>query len=97
MFGQSKWDLTPDSKKALDDVVAILKNKPTLKLQIDGYASEEGDYYVNLGVSNARANAVKDYIASRGIDPKRLKMAYHGADKSQGEQTKNRRVELTLF
>jgi outer membrane protein OmpA-like peptidoglycan-associated protein len=84
----------------LDKVADILKQDQSLHLQIDGYASKEGDRFVNLGVSNARANAVHDYLVSKGIDKSRLKVAYYGADKlltgEDGKQAVNRRVELKL-
>jgi len=86
---------------ALDKVADILRSNPALRLRIDGYASKEGEHYINLGLSSMRANAVRDYLVSKGIDKSRLKVAYYGADKlittDNGKQAVNRRVELTLF
>ena len=99
-FKQSQTDLSPEAMAALDKVAEILRNKPSLRLQIDGYASKEGEHYINLGLSNSRANAVRDYLLSKGIDKSRLKTAYYGADRlitgDLDKQHVNRRVELTL-
>ena len=101
MFNQSQAVLSPASMAALDAVVDLLQRNPALHLQIDGYASKEGEHYINLGLSNERANAVRDYLASKGIEKTRLRVAYYGADKlltnDPSKQATNRRVELTLF
>jgi len=100
-FKQSQSDLSKESMDALDKVADILRGNAKLRLQIDGYASKEGDHYINLGLSNSRANAVRDYLVSKGIDKSRLKVAYYGADKlittDDGQQHVNRRVEMRLF
>ena len=100
-FNQSQFDLSPAAMSALDAVANLLQRSPSLHLKIDGHASKEGDRYVNLGLSNSRANAVKDYLVSKGINENRLQVAYFGADipltTDPAKQALNRRVEMKLY
>lgn len=100
-FGQSEFELNAAGKKVLDGVVTILKNNPNLKLRIEGHASQEGDHYVNLALSNSRALSVRNYLISKGIDAKRLKAFWYGNDRpvtsDPAKQALNRRVELTPY
>ncbi len=101
MFKQSQSDLSPEAMSALDAIAGLLQQNPSLHLQIDGHASKEGEHYINLGLSNSRANAVKDYLASKGIDKARLAVSYFGSDvlltNDPAKQAMNRRVEMKLF
>lgn len=100
-FAQSEYTLNAAGKKVLDQVVTILKNNPNLKLRIEGHASQEGDHYVNLALSNSRALSVKNYLVSKGIDVKRLKAFWYGNDRpvtdDPARQAQNRRVELKPY
>ena len=103
LFKQSQFDLSPEAKSALDAVAAILQSNSSMNLKIDGHASKEGDHYVNLGLSNSRANAVRDYLVSKGIDKSRFQVAYFGdsvpvtTDPDPAKQSMNRRVEMKLY
>jgi len=85
----------------LEGIASLLRIAPTLRLKIVGYASKEGEHYVNPGVSNARANAVKDYLVSKGIDKNCLQVSYFGSDELLANDTAkratNRRVEMKLY
>ena len=101
LFKQSQFDLSPAAMTALNAVADLLQRSPSLRLQIDGHASKEGEHYVNLGLSNSRANAVKDYLASKGINEARLHIAYFGDSMplttDPAKQEMNRRVEMKLY
>lgn len=100
-FKQSQIDLEPEAKTALDEVVTLLNNNPDMNLKIEGHASKEGDYYVNLGLSNSRAIAVRNYLISKGIDKSRLSTSWYGAERlittDPAKQALNRRVELIPY
>ena len=100
LFGQSSFELSPASMQAIDLTADLLKLHPSLRLIIEGHASKEGDNYVNLGLSNSRANAVRNYLESKGIEKGRMKVAYFGANAlltiDPSKQAINRRVELKL-
>lgn len=101
-FKVNKTELTPASYKVLDEVVTLLKEDASLKLQIEGHTSAEGPRELNMRLSRERAEAVKKYLESKGVDPSRLSAQGFGPDRplnegrTSEEKAKNRRVELKL-
>ena len=102
LFVTASYKLKPSSYKGLNEVVQILKDKPELKLRIDGHTDNVGKEDYNQTLSENRANAVKQYFISKGIDEKRLTAAGHGMsmpiadNKTAAGRQKNRRVEMKL-
>ena len=101
-FEFSKADLLPASFKVLDDVVTILKANPNLKLMIEGHTSSDGSLEANMKLSDARANNVKTYLESHGIDASRLTAKGYGPTqpinngKTEAAKSQNRRVEMKI-
>ncbi len=94
--------LVETSLEPLNEVVNILYEHPTLRLQIEGHTDSTGKAETNLRLSKQRAESVKKYLTEKGIDATRLAAAGYGSDKPlQSNATlegrkKNRRVELKL-
>jgi OmpA-OmpF porin, OOP family len=94
--------ILPESYQVLNDIVSILKENPELKVFIEGHTSIAGDSAFNMKLSQSRADNVKKYFESKGIDPIRLRSEGFGAtkplnnSKSGAEKALNRRVELKL-
>ena len=101
-FNFAKADLLPASFKVLDNVVKILNENPELKLSIEGHTSSDGSLAVNMKLSQSRADNVKVYFISKGIDASRLSTKGFGPSqpinngKTEAEKALNRRVELKL-
>jgi OmpA-OmpF porin, OOP family len=101
-FSSGKYTLLAKSNKPLNEVVAILNENKDLKLDVDGYTDNTGKADKNLLLSQRRADAVKAYMVSKGIDAGRLVSTGHGVDnpvadnKKPAGRAKNRRVELHL-
>ena len=101
-FAVNSATLLSKSYRALDTVVSVLKNNPSLKIDVDGYTDNTGTDAANLSISAKRANAVKTYLVTKGIDINRIVANGHGpadpvADNNSAEgRAKNRRVELSL-
>jgi len=101
-FQLGKATLTTDSYSVLNQIVNIMNKYPDYKLSIDGHTDNTGTAEVNRKLSENRAKACYDYLASKGIPTKR--MAYQGfgpskpiADNSTySGRTLNRRVEFNL-
>jgi len=101
-FKYGSAELTAESFSLLDDVAGILKSNPEIKVAIEGHTSSDGPYEVNLRLSKNRAEKVKTYLESKGIEAERLVTIGYGPDKplnagkTETEKVKNRRVELRL-
>lgn len=64
-FGTTK--LTAESKRQLDNIVAILKAFPDVKIKIGGYTDKKGDDAANLKLSDSRAKAVQEALKAAGV------------------------------
>ncbi len=101
-FATASDKLLKQSNKRLDDVVAILNENPTFKVQIDGHTDSQGKDEYNQDLSDRRAASVKAYLVSKGIAESRLGSTGYGETKPVADNTKavgraqNRRVEMTL-
>jgi outer membrane protein OmpA-like peptidoglycan-associated protein len=101
-FETGKWTLLAKSFPKLNDVVSILKDNPSFKVQIDGHTDYVGTDEYNQTLSDHRAAAVKAFFVSKGIAENRLSSAGYGEsrpvadNKTSAGRSKNRRVEMTL-
>jgi OOP family OmpA-OmpF porin len=84
-FKTSSADLLPSSFKTLDKAIAVLKEFPDLKLEIQGHTDDvkfvkkRGDKYEdNMQLSQARAETVMAYMVKKGIDAARLTAKGYG-------------------
>jgi outer membrane protein OmpA-like peptidoglycan-associated protein len=99
-FDIDKATLRPESRTTLDRVAASLKDWPRVNVEIQGHTSEPGTDAHNMDLSQRRAEAVRAYFVSEGIDGGRLVASGYGETRFiatnstvEGRQ-KNRRVEL---
>ena len=101
-FATGSAKLLSKSYPKLNDVVSILKENPTYKVQIDGHTDDVGKDETNQTLSDNRAASVKAYLAGKGIDESRLNSTGYGEtkpvadNKTAAGRAKNRRVEMTL-
>jgi outer membrane protein OmpA-like peptidoglycan-associated protein/tetratricopeptide (TPR) repeat protein len=102
-FDTKKYDLKPESIAELDNVVDLLKENPTMRIQINGFTDNIGKSSDNLTLSNNRAKTVVTYLASKGIEVNRLLSKGWGAsrpiadNKTEEGRAKNRRTELQVI
>ncbi len=98
-FGSA--ELMPKGKRQLDELAMALNDRAlaTARFQLAGHTDAVGTQQANLRLSLARADAVKDYLASaHGLAPSRLTTLGYGAsrpvDKANPGAAVNRRVEV---
>jgi|GEM_PF-3154917 len=100
-FDVNRATIRPESFPSLNHVADLLMHKD-YDLKLAGNTDNTGDFDANMRLSKARADAVKQYLVSRGIDPSRIDAVGYGStqpiasnDTPEGRQ-QNRRVEFTL-
>lgn len=100
-FDTGKADLKPESKPALDEVAALLKNRAGLRLMVVGHTDATGALDLNMRLSAERAaTVVKALATTYGVAAGRL--AAHGvgplapvaSNRTEDGKAKNRRVDL---
>jgi OOP family OmpA-OmpF porin len=99
-FDYKKWDVKPQYNSNLDNIESILKINPGLNVRIEGHTDDVGSMKYNIGLSGKRAQAIKDYLVDKGIDPSRITTTGLGytrpiADNDTPEgRALNRRAEI---
>jgi outer membrane protein OmpA-like peptidoglycan-associated protein len=99
-FETGRSALKPDSYTILDIVAASLIANPDIKIEIAGHTDNTGTAGTNTRLSQARADAVRAYLASKGVAPERMVARGYGPSQPVAPNTtptgraQNRRVEL---
>jgi OOP family OmpA-OmpF porin len=101
-FESGKAELTPTGKAILDEMVVALRKLNNRKVDIIGHTDSAGLRATNQGLSQARAEAVKAYLASHGINGDLLTASGQGPDRpiasndtAEG-RARNRRIEFRM-
>lgn len=103
LFDSGKATIKKSSFEVLDDIVKILNEYPKAAFKIEGHTDSSGSNAFNLKLSDARANAVKTHLISKGINAVRLSSIGHGEEKpiatnkTKTGREQNRRVEINLI
>lgn len=102
-FDSDKFDLKTQSKDILERIVKLMKDYPTLKVEISGHTDNVGSDEYNQRLSASRAKSVVDYLIGLGVMKDRLSFIGYGEtkpftsnDTPEGKQ-KNRRIEFKIL
>ena len=102
---QFDWDsanIRTSEHKALNEVVGALADRKGYKVRIEGHASSEGTVEHNNGLAQRRAEAVLDYLVSKGVPQDNLTAVGFGSRVPVGDnateagKVANRRVEFVV-
>jgi outer membrane protein OmpA-like peptidoglycan-associated protein/tetratricopeptide (TPR) repeat protein len=102
-FESNKYALKSESQVELDRIVQLLKDNPTLKIQINGHTDNSGKASDNITLSENRAKSVTSYLTSKGIDAGRLSFKGWGdtqpvtSNATPEGRAQNRRTELKVI
>jgi len=103
LFASAKWDLLPAAQLKLNDVAtALIKEDPLSKMVVEGHTDSQGGAAFNQDLSQHRADAVRDYLVSRGIASDRITAQGFGLTRAVADNTSsegranNRRVEIVV-
>jgi outer membrane protein OmpA-like peptidoglycan-associated protein len=95
--------LRKESFPALDELVAALKVKPRLVIEIAGHTDNVGSPESNQKLSENRATAVRDYLLKHGIGPNRVTAKGYGetqpvaSNETPDGRQQNRRTEVRII
>jgi outer membrane protein OmpA-like peptidoglycan-associated protein len=100
-FAEGKFKVNNVAKAILDNVAVQMKNEPRLSATVAGYIDGSKAEGKVKGLALKRAQAVIDYLVSKGIDASRVKATDGGVSTAGDNKTKegraeNRRVEIQL-
>ena len=99
-FAAGRSTLTAASRPVLDRVAEALVANPTVRVEVQGHTDNSGSAATNLRLSQARANTVRTYLISKGVDGARITAVGYGPNQPKVQNTspanraQNRRVEL---
>jgi outer membrane protein OmpA-like peptidoglycan-associated protein len=101
-FAKGSAALDDVAKETLDLQAAWLNQNTTWLIKLQGYADDPGSGFANTALSDKRAKAVMDYLASRGVNPQRMWAKGYGKEELVRDcaklecQALNRRVVTNL-
>lgn len=101
-FASGSSDIPADNKAILDQAATLLSKVTNVKLNVGGHTDSTGNAAANKALSQRRAQAVVDYLTSKGVDGSKLVAQGHGSDQPVAENTteegrfKNRRIEFSV-
>ncbi|WP_461114243.1 OmpA family protein [Spirosoma jeollabukense] len=103
-YDLDKYNIRADASPELDKIVVILKDNPTLKLELSSHTDVRAPDAYNMKLSQNRAKAAVDYIVSQGISADRLVAKGYGETrlvvknaKTEEEHQRNRRTEIKIL
>ena len=109
LFDFDKWNIRPDAEESMKKVGDIIKAYKNPQVIISGHTDSKGSGEYNLGLSQKRANSVKNWLVEKaGIEPDIMKTIGSGESKPVAANTnpdgtdnlegrqKNRRVEIVI-
>ncbi|MCG5055246.1 MAG: OmpA family protein [Myxococcales bacterium] len=102
-FKVNSASIRKTSFKVLAGAVKVMKEYPDLRIEISGHTSSEGDHDFNVKLSHDRADSVKEYLVSAGIEPSRIEANGYGPDQpiapnaTKKGREQNRRIEFKLL
>jgi outer membrane protein OmpA-like peptidoglycan-associated protein len=103
LFATGSAAIQPGYESLLNLGVVVMQLNPQVVMVVRGYTDDVGDEQANLALSQARAQAVADWIAAKGIDPGRFRIEAHGEADPVGDNATpegkalNRRIEVELL
>ena len=80
-FETDQTDLTPQARATLDKQAQWLQQYSNYSFTIEGHADERGTREYNIALGARRAQNVRDYLASRGINPGRMRTVSYGKER----------------
>jgi peptidoglycan-associated lipoprotein len=101
-FDFDRYTLRPEATRALDEAIKTMQQNPELRIEVEGHTCNIGTSEYNLALGERRANAVREYLTSRGIGADRLRAVSYGEERPKHDNAReetrrlNRRAALVV-
>ena len=102
LFVVDQSTITPTAAATLDKQAAWLNKYPKYQVTVEGHADERGTREYNIALSDRRADAARNYLASRGVSTGRMRTIAYGKERpvavcdDESCWTQNRRAVTVL-
>ncbi len=102
-FNLDKSDLRPESTVELANLLKLMNDYPTLKIEISGHTDNQGSAEYNKKLSRSRAKSVVEYLKAKGVVESRMVFEGYAFDQPIADNTtpegrqQNRRVEFKIL
>ncbi|MCU0608192.1 MAG: OmpA family protein [Chitinispirillaceae bacterium] len=99
-FRKGTTELSPGSDRVLDQIVQKLREYPELEIEVHGHTEGIGNFTENMQISQMRAETVRQYMVSRGVEAGRIRAVGFGSsspvaeNKTAAGRAQNRRIEV---
>lgn len=80
-FALDSYDIDPEARATLDSQATWLQRYPNVRVTLEGHCDERGTREYNLALGDRRANAAKNYLASRGVSAGRITTISYGKER----------------
>ena len=101
-FGYDNFTLDSEAKGILKANAQIMKDKASVKIQIEGHCDQRGGIQYNIALGEKRANSVKKFMVDQGVAKARITVISFGKEKpldpgtSEEAYAKNRRANFVV-
>jgi OmpA-OmpF porin, OOP family len=101
-FDSGQATLRPSGMAILDDMAAVILKLKGANIEVRGHTDNVGQRSANIALSEARAQAVRTYLAQKGVDPATVAVSGLGPDQPVADngspegRARNRRIEFKL-
>ena len=80
-FDLDEYAIRPDARPILEAQAEWLNRYRSVRVRLEGNADERGTREYNFALGGRRANAVRDFLVARGVDPARIETISYGKER----------------
>ena len=80
-FGYDRYDLSPEARQTLQRQAEWMQSFGGVSVTVEGHADERGTREYNLALGDRRANSIRNYLISLGVNPSRLTTISYGKER----------------
>ena len=102
-FDFDKYNIKPEYFKVLDEIADVVKQNPSVKVEVMCHTDSKGNIKYNIALSEKRCDSVRNYLINKGVFPGKIIISYFGESKpvapndSSSHRALNRRAEFKII